>query len=91
MRATHERWDGAGYPDGLRGDRIPLAARVVSAVDALDAMLHARPYRSALPLREATRRLIEESGEAFDPRIVRPCCARSRSRGTGRVTPPPPP
>ena len=71
VRASHERWDGTGYPDGLRGDRIPLPARVVFTVDAFDAMTNDRPYRRALGLAEARRRISAGARSAFDPRVVR--------------------
>jgi two-component system, cell cycle response regulator len=70
VRATHEAWDGSGYPDGLRGERIPLTARIVSAADSFDAMTSERAYRSALPRREACRRLRNGSGAQFDPRVL---------------------
>ena len=71
VRASHERWDGSGYPDGLRGERIPLAARIVFTVDAFDAMTNDRPYRIALEREEARRRISSGAGTAFDPRVVR--------------------
>jgi HD-GYP domain-containing protein (c-di-GMP phosphodiesterase class II) len=70
VRATHEAWDGSGYPDGLRGDEIPLTARIVAVVDAYDAMVSARAYRTALPWPEATRRLHAGAGVQFDPGVV---------------------
>jgi HD-GYP domain-containing protein (c-di-GMP phosphodiesterase class II) len=70
VRATHEAWNGTGYPDGLRGDRIPLTARIVSAADSFDAMTSDRAYRTALPRREACRRLRSGAGAQFDPRVV---------------------
>jgi two-component system, cell cycle response regulator len=70
VRATHEAWDGSGYPDGLRGDRIPLTARVVAAADSFDAMTSDRAYRSALPRREACRRLRKGAGVQFDPLVA---------------------
>ncbi len=70
VRATHEAWDGSGYPDGLRGDRIPLTARIVSAADSFDAMTSDRAYRSVLPRREACRRLRNGAGAQFDPQVV---------------------
>jgi two-component system, cell cycle response regulator len=70
VRATHEAWDGTGYPDGLAGDGIPLTARIVSAADSFDAMTSDRAYRSALPRREACRRLRAAAGAQFDPRVV---------------------
>ncbi|HZB03540.1 MAG TPA: diguanylate cyclase [Actinomycetota bacterium] len=70
VRANHERWDGNGYPDGLRGEDIPLEARIVFVCDAFHAMTTDRPYRGALPDGEAIRRLKLSSGTQFDPRIV---------------------
>jgi HD-GYP domain-containing protein (c-di-GMP phosphodiesterase class II) len=67
----HERWDGKGYPDGLAGERIPLGARIVSVVDAFDAMTSDRPYRNAMPLEEAISILKDGSGKQWDPRVVR--------------------
>ena len=70
VRATHEAWDGTGYPDGLEGERIPLTARIVAVVDAYDAMTSHRAYRRAVPRREALRRLRASAGIQFDPRVV---------------------
>ena len=70
VRSTHERWDGLGYPDGLAGDAIPLAARVVAACDAFDAMLSNRPYCPGLPLEDAVRELRGNAGSQFDPAVV---------------------
>jgi HD-GYP domain-containing protein (c-di-GMP phosphodiesterase class II) len=66
----HERYDGAGYPAGLRDDGIPLTARIFAVVDALEAMTHDRPYRRGRPLAEALAVLREEAGKQFDPRVV---------------------
>jgi HD-GYP domain-containing protein (c-di-GMP phosphodiesterase class II) len=71
VRASHERWDGSGYPDRLFGEQIPLAARIVLTVDAFDAMTNDRAYRIALGREEARRRIIAGAGTAFDPRVVR--------------------
>lgn len=71
VRAHHERWDGSGYPLGLKGEQIPIGARILSAVDYLDALASDRQYRRALPLEEVMRRLEKESGVAFDPKVVR--------------------
>ena len=71
VRASHERWDGTGYPDRLFGEQIPLAARIVFTVDAFDAMTNDRPYRGALGRVEARRRITAGAGTAFDPRVVR--------------------
>ena len=70
VRATHEAWDGNGYPDGLSGDSIPLTARIVAAVDSFDAMTSDRAYRRALPRREACRRMGDGAGTQFDPHVV---------------------
>jgi len=66
----HERWDGSGYPRGLRGEEIPLAARIFAVIDTWDAVLSDRPYRRALPVEEARRILQEGKGTQFDPRVV---------------------
>jgi len=70
VRAHHEKWDGSGYPFGLRGEEIPVGARILSAVDFLDAMASDRQYRRAVPLQEVMARLQQESGKSFDPRVV---------------------
>src|SRR3954467_8274051 len=70
VRATHEAWDGSGYPDGLAGDEIPLTARIVTVVDAFGAMTSERAYRDPLPRGEALRRLRAGAGAQFDPRVV---------------------
>ena len=70
VRSSHERWDGAGYPDGLAGDDIPIGARVVAVCDAYDAMVSDRPYRSARSPREALAELRRSAGTQFDPRVV---------------------
>ena len=66
----HERWDGMGYPHGLAGEAIPIGARIVAIVDAYDAMMTDRPYRSGLGLAEAERRLKEGRGREWDPRLL---------------------
>ena len=70
VRHHHERWDGTGYLDGLAGEDIPLVARIVSVADAFSAMTTTRPYRKALPVAEALRRLREAAGTQLDPRLV---------------------
>ncbi len=69
-RYHHERWDGSGYPDGLRGSAIPIAARVFAVVDVWDALIHARPYRPAWPLEQARTYLQANAGVLFDPELV---------------------
>lgn len=66
----HERWDGSGYPRGLEGEEIPLAARVFAVVDVWDAMTSDRPYRKALPPEQVWQFLREEAGRLFDPDVV---------------------
>ncbi|HEY3830099.1 MAG TPA: HD-GYP domain-containing protein [Solirubrobacteraceae bacterium] len=70
VRSSHERWDGGGYPDGLRGAAIPLEARIVSACDAFNAMTTTRSYRQAMPLTEALAELRSGAGTQFDPEVV---------------------
>jgi PAS domain S-box-containing protein len=66
----HEKWDGTGYPQGLKGEEIPLSARIFTIVDVLDALLSDRPYRDAWTLQEAKEYIIQQSGTHFDPAIV---------------------
>jgi putative nucleotidyltransferase with HDIG domain len=70
VRSHHERWDGAGYPDGLAKEQIPLLARIVAVVDAFDAMTSRRPYRSALGVDQAFTELAAHAGSHFDPACV---------------------
>jgi putative two-component system response regulator len=70
VRGHHEWWDGTGYPDRLSGEAIPVGARIVSVVDAYDAMTHSRPYRAALSLDEARAELVRSRGTQFDPEVV---------------------
>ena len=70
VRSCHERWDGRGYPDGLKGEEIPFAARIVFCCDAYNAMTSDRVYREALPPEEAIAELEANSGTQFDPRMV---------------------
>jgi putative nucleotidyltransferase with HDIG domain len=67
VRSHHERWDGTGYPDGLKGDAIPIGARVVAAADAFVAMRESRVYRRALSLEDALGELRDGAGRQFDP------------------------
>jgi HD-GYP domain-containing protein (c-di-GMP phosphodiesterase class II) len=66
----HERWDGSGYPGGLRGDQIPLSARIFAVVDVYDALTSARPYRDAWTKRAAQEYILEQSGKLFDPMVA---------------------
>jgi HD-GYP domain-containing protein (c-di-GMP phosphodiesterase class II) len=70
LRHHHERWDGAGYPDGLAGEDIPLAARIFAVVDSFDAMTSERPYRRAMPVATALAQLRDVAGSQLDPRMV---------------------
>jgi HD-GYP domain-containing protein (c-di-GMP phosphodiesterase class II) len=67
----HESYDGRGYPGGLKSEEIPVGSRIVSVIDAFDAMVSNRPYRNGLPFEEAERRLVEASGRQFDPDVVK--------------------
>ena len=77
VRASHERWDGKGYPDGLSGDAIPLASRIVLVCDAFEALTHARPYRAALSVDEALAELRTSAGTQLDPLVVNELLALS--------------
>jgi HD-GYP domain-containing protein (c-di-GMP phosphodiesterase class II) len=70
VRCHHEMFDGSGYPEGLRGEEIPLPARAFSVVDAFDAMTTDRPYRQALPSEHAAAELARMAGSQFDPEVV---------------------
>jgi putative nucleotidyltransferase with HDIG domain len=70
VRAHHEKWDGSGYPSGLQGEAIPIGARILAAVDCLDALASDRQYRRALPLDVAMAKVASEAGISFDPRVV---------------------
>jgi HD-GYP domain-containing protein (c-di-GMP phosphodiesterase class II) len=70
VRSSHERWDGAGYPDNLAGETIPLGARIVAVCDSFDAMVTDRPYRAGMDVAEALDELKRCAGSQFDPRVV---------------------
>ena len=78
IRSHHERWDGAGYPEGLRAEQIPLGARIVAVVDAFCAMIEPRPYRPTLDAAAARAELLAQAGRQFDP-----ACAEQAHRLTG--------
>ena len=86
VRSHHEKWDGSGYPHGLKGTEIPIGARILAAVDCLDALASDRQYRRALPLDEAMARVVSEAGTAFDPDVVRALQARYRELETRAKT-----
>ena len=71
VEAHHERWDGSGYPRGLRHEEIPLGARIFALVDAFDAMTSDRPYRRALSFEQALDQIARSGGTQFDPEVVR--------------------
>jgi putative two-component system response regulator len=70
IRHHHERWDGSGYPDGLRGERIPIGARIVAVVDAFDAITHQRPYRAARSVADALGEIARLARRQFDPELA---------------------
>lgn len=69
-RYHHERWDGTGYPDGLKGEEIPLAARIVALSDVYDALRSTRPYKEPWPVAKAQSFILEQAGQHFDPALV---------------------
>jgi hypothetical protein len=75
VRSCHERWDGTGYPDAIRGEEIPLESRIVFAADAFNAMTTNRPYRNAMSTAEALEELRAGAGTQFDPAVVEALCA----------------
>jgi diguanylate cyclase (GGDEF)-like protein/putative nucleotidyltransferase with HDIG domain len=91
VRSHHERWDGLGYPDGLRGEAIPLGGRIIAIVDVFDALTSDRPYRRAMSRAEALNVLRESAGKQFDPMLVelfetvlpQVCAALEQSEATG--------
>jgi diguanylate cyclase (GGDEF)-like protein/putative nucleotidyltransferase with HDIG domain len=88
VRHHHERWDGQGYPDGLRGEEIPMGARLIAICDSFQAMLSDRPYRAALTLDEARAEIRRGAGEQFDPGLARLFLDRCRTSGATVVPPP---
>lgn len=74
VRAHHERWDGKGYPDGLKKEQAPLGARILAVVDAYDAMTSNRAYRKAMSMEDALGQLVAGAGTQFDQRIVGVLC-----------------
>jgi HD-GYP domain-containing protein (c-di-GMP phosphodiesterase class II) len=80
VRATHERWDGYGYPDGLKGSAIPIPSRIVAVCDAFDAMTNPRAYANSMSIDGALEELRSGSGSQFDPGVVEPFCALFENR-----------
>jgi diguanylate cyclase (GGDEF)-like protein/putative nucleotidyltransferase with HDIG domain len=89
VRHHHERWDGQGYPDGLRGDEIPLGARLINVCDSFQAMLSDRPYRAALALDDARAEIRRGAGVQFDPVLARLFLDRCRTSGAAVAEPQP--
>jgi len=87
VRSSHERWDGSGYPDRLRGEEIPLASRIVFACDAFSAMTTRRPYHDAMSVDEALAELVRCSGSQFDPDVVAPLVRIVRAELSGTPAP----
>jgi len=88
VRSSHEHYDGSGYPDGLRGEEIPIEARIVSCCDALSAMITTRSYRQAMPLEAALAEVGACAGTQFDPRVAKSLIATSgggASRGSSQA------
>ncbi len=71
VRAHHEKWNGTGYPDGLKEEQIPMGARILSVVDCLDALTSDRQYRRGIPLEEAMQYMVSQAGKQFDPQVVK--------------------
>jgi putative nucleotidyltransferase with HDIG domain len=95
IRGHHERWDGHGYPDGLAGEDIPLAARILCVADVFDALTSDRPYRRAFEMRDALRLMQADSGRQFDPdilsrffRVVMPLEGKKKTRASSAATTP---
>jgi ribonuclease P protein subunit RPR2 len=89
IRSHHERWDGLGYPDGIEGERIPVAARIFSVADALDAMTDARPYREAMRWSDAIDEIVRMRGTQFDPDVVDALVGAEPDLKTSHETHPP--
>jgi HD-GYP domain-containing protein (c-di-GMP phosphodiesterase class II) len=70
VKYHHERWDGTGYPEGLRGEQIPLLGRILAVADFLDALTSERAYRKGLSIDDVVQMIREQAGSAFDPRVV---------------------
>jgi two-component system cell cycle response regulator len=87
VRSSHERWDGNGYPDGLSGDQIPIASRIIAVCDAFDAMTSVRPYSDAKPAAAAFDELRQCSGTQFDPAVVDAFCEIMQADAVSAATP----
>lgn len=78
VRYHHENWDGSGYPEGLKGEEIPMAARIVSVVDVFEVLTHERSYKKAWSFEQAEDHILENSGVKFDPLLVECFLGKSR-------------
>lgn len=85
VRSHHERWDGGGYPDQLRGDEIPLMGRLLAVADAFSAMTTDRPYRKGMPVTEALKRIEEGTGSQFDPKMASAFLDAARERLVDKI------
>jgi len=85
VEAHHEKWDGTGYPRGLKYDQIPLGARIFALVDAFDAMTSDRPYRRALSFEQAVSQIARSAGTQFDPDVVSSFVELCEDREGGRI------
>ena len=85
VEAHHEKWDGSGYPRGLRGEDIPLGARIFALVDAFDAMTSDRPYRRSLTFEQALEQIARAGGTQFDPEVVRCFVELCADSDSGRI------
>jgi diguanylate cyclase (GGDEF)-like protein len=86
VRSSHERWDGTGYPDGLKGEEIPLTSRIIFVADALDAMCSDRPYKGAMTQEQALEELRRNAGGQFDPGLVETLCALVKAKPDGQCS-----
>jgi len=83
IRHHHEHYDGSGYPDGLKGESIPIGARILTACDALETMIAGRPGIPRRPAEEAVAELLRGAGTRFDPGVVRALCGMLQTGGIG--------
>ncbi|MFN3480734.1 MAG: HD-GYP domain-containing protein, partial [Thermodesulfovibrionales bacterium] len=86
IRNHHERWDGKGFPDGLKGDRIPINARILSIIDSFDAMVSRRPYREGMSINKAVSIFMEERDYGqWDPKLVDYFLSMTEEMGEKRI------
>jgi HD-GYP domain-containing protein (c-di-GMP phosphodiesterase class II) len=82
VRSHHERWDGTGYPDGLRGDEIPIEGRIIAVAEVYDALTTSRPYQEKMTPEEAVERMADLAGTVIDPRVYASLSAVVKRRQT---------